>query len=60
MRLPLSDPERVSDQVLVAEQQILIHQPRLRTPGGVPNGTDRARWNAHHSVRHHPSLEYFG
>jgi hypothetical protein len=30
------------DQVLVAEQQILIHQPRLRTPGGVPSGIDRA------------------
>jgi hypothetical protein len=48
------------DQVLVAEQQILIHTP-LQTPGGVSSGIDRAWWNVHHneqSVRDHPSLGY--
>jgi hypothetical protein len=39
------------DQVLAAEQQILIHQTPLRTPGGVPSGIDRAWWNVHHNGR---------
>jgi hypothetical protein len=48
------------DQVLVAEQQILIHQPRYERPEVCPvESIVQGGTSIITSVRDHPSLEYF-